>query len=296
VAASLIDELRGRTPTVLVVEDIHWADEATQDVLRLVMRRIAAERVLIVLSYRDEALDARHPVRVMLGELATALTFTRMPLAPLSPEAVAQIADPYDVEPLGLYRVTAGNPFFVSEVLASGSEAIPATVRDAVLARAARLSSGARDLLGAIAIAPPLVELWLLDALAGEHASALEECLSSGMLVQPAADAIAFRHELARLAIEESLEPRRRLALHRMALTALAEPPAGRPDAARLAHHADAAGDADAVLRFAPAAAESAAAVGAHREAAAQYARALRFGERLSPGERGDLLRKRAIS
>jgi DNA-binding CsgD family transcriptional regulator/tetratricopeptide (TPR) repeat protein len=297
VAASLIDELRRRTPTVLVVEDIHWADAATQDVLRLVLRRTAAERVLIVLSYRDEALDARHPVRVMLGELATALSFTRMPLASLSPEAVAQIADPYDVEPLDLHRVTAGNPFFVTEVLASGrSEAIPATVRDAVLARAARLSTDARALLGAIAIAPPHVELWLLDALAREHVSALEECLSSGMLVQPAAGAIAFRHELARLAIEESLEPRRRLALHCMALAALAEPPAGRPDAARLAHHADAAGDADAVLRFAPAAAESAAAVGAHREAAAQCARALRFGERLSPGERGDLLRRRAVS
>src|SRR5205823_14976819 len=182
---------RRRRRAVLVVEDIHWADEATQDVLRLVMRRIAAERVLMVLSYRDEALDARHPVRVMLGELATALTFTRMPLSPLSPEAVAQIADPYDLEPLDLHRVTAGNPFFVTEVVASGSEAIPATVRDAVLARAARLSSGARELLGAIAIAPPVVQLWLLDAIAGEEASALEECLSSGMLVEHAAGGIS---------------------------------------------------------------------------------------------------------
>ena len=294
VAASLIDELRSRTPTVLVVEDVHWADEATQDVLRLVMRRIAAERVLIVLSYRDEALDARLPVRVMLGELATALTYTRMPLAPLSPEAVAQIADPYDVEPVDLYRVTAGNPFFVTEVLASGSDAIPATVRDAVLARAARLSNGARDLLGAIAIAPPQVELWLLDALAGEHVGALEECLSSGMLVEHAASGIAFRHELARLAIEESLEPRRRLSLHRAALAALSAPPAGLPDAARLAHHADASGDADAVLRYAPAAAERAEAVGSHREAAAHYARVLRLGDRLSSAERAELLERRS--
>jgi DNA-binding CsgD family transcriptional regulator len=294
VAAALIDELRRRNPTVLVVEDIHWADEATQDVLRLVMRRIAAERVLMVLSYRDEALDARHPVRVMLGDLATGLTFSRMPLSPLSPEAVAQIADPYDVEPLDLHRVTAGNPFFVTEVLASGSEAIPATVRDAVLARAARLSSGARELLGAIAIAPPLVELWLLDALAGEHVGALEECLSSGILVEHAAGGISFRHELARLAIEESLEPRRRLSLHRAALAALSEPPAGPPDAARLAHHADASGDADAVLRYAPGAAERAAAVGAHREAAGHYARVLRLRDRLSAAERAHLLERRS--
>jgi DNA-binding CsgD family transcriptional regulator len=296
VAAVLIDDLRGHEPTVLVVEDIHWADEATLDVLRLVARRIAAVRVLLVLSYRDETLDARHPVRVMLGELATGVAFTRMLLAPLSSEAVSRLAEPFDVEPVDLYRVTAGNPFFVTEVLASGSDAIPPTVRDAVLGRAGRLSSEGNALLGAVAIAPPQMELWLLEALAGECVAALEECLSSGMLVQPAAGAIAFRHELARLAIEESLEPRRRLTLHRMALAALADPPAGRPDAARLAHHADAAGDADAVLRFAPAAAESAAAVGAHREAAAQYARALRFGERLTRGERGDLLKRRAIS
>ena len=296
VAAAVIDELRLGGPNVLVVEDIHWADEATLDVLRLVARRVATVGVLIVLSYRDETLDATHPVRIMLGELATGLAITRMPLAPLSQEAVAQLADPYDVEPVDLYRVTAGNPFFVTEVLDSGSDSIPATVRDAVLARAARLSSEARVLLGAVAIAPPQVELWLLEALAGEQMHALEECLASGMLLESAMGAIAFRHELARLAIEQSLEPRRRLSLHREALSNLAEPSAGMPDGARLAHHADAAGDADAVRRFAPAAAEAAAAVGAYREAAAQYARALRYGDQLSPGERGDLLRQRAIS
>jgi DNA-binding CsgD family transcriptional regulator/tetratricopeptide (TPR) repeat protein len=109
------------------------------------------------------------------------------------------------------------------------------------------------------------------------------------------AGAVEFRHELARLAIEASLEPRRRLSLHRAALAALSEPPAGVLDAARLAHHADATGDAEAVLLFAPVAADRAAALGAHREATAQYARALRYGDRLSPGERGDLLRKQAV-
>ena len=279
---------------MLVVEDVHWADEATLDVLRLVVRRIAGECVLIVLSYRDEALDARHPVRVMLGEVATGLALTRVPLAPLSPEAVAQLAEPYDVDAAELLYATAGNPFFVTEVLASGNDSIPSTVRDAVLARAARLSDEARAVLDAVAIAPPRVELWLLEALAGEHVSALVECLSSGMLVEQAAGAISFRHELARLAIEESLEPRRRLSLHRAALAALSEPRAGLPDAPRLAHHADASGDADAVLRYAPIAAERAAAVGAHREAAAHYARVLRFGGRLSPAERAEFLERRS--
>jgi DNA-binding CsgD family transcriptional regulator len=101
---------------------------------------------------------------------------------------------------------------------------------------------------------------------------------------------VAFRHELSRLAVEESLPPHRRVALHRRALAALRSPPAGQPDLARLAHHAEGAGDAAAVLELAPIAAERAAALGAHREAAAQYARALRFADGESPERRASLL------
>jgi DNA-binding CsgD family transcriptional regulator len=181
----------------------------------------------------------------------------------------------------------------VTEVLASGNNAVPSTVRDAVLGRAARLTESARALIGAVAIAPPSVEPWLLEELAGEHVSALQEVLASGMLIERQG-MIGFRHELARIAIEESLEPRLRLALHRGALDAFATPPTGAPEVARLAYHADAAGDADAVLRFAPAAAAHAASLGAHREAAAHYARALKFGDRLEASERAHLLEQRS--
>ena len=184
---------------MLVVEDV-WADEATLDVLRLVARRIAAARVLIVLSYRDEALDANHPVRIMLGEVASGLALTRVGLAPLSPEAVAQLAEPYGVDAGELHRVTGGNPFFVTEVLASSNDSIPSSARDAVLARAARLTSEARSLLEAVAIAPPQVELGLLEDLARQDVAALEECLSSGMLAFDSG-AVTFRHELARLTV-----------------------------------------------------------------------------------------------
>jgi DNA-binding CsgD family transcriptional regulator len=137
------------------------------------------------------------------------------------------------------------------------------------------------------------VELWLLEALAGEHVDALAECLGSGMLVERAGG-IEFRHDLARLAIEQSLEPRRRLTLHRRALAALAEPPGRSLDAARLAHHAEAAGDVEAVRFFARAAAEDAERVGAHREAVAQYARALRFADGLPPEQRAELLERQS--
>ena len=220
----------------------------------------------------------------MLGELGSGEAVSRLTLAPLSPAAVATLAEPHGLDADELYRTTAGNPFFVTEVLAAGEGKTPPTVRDAVLARMARVSPAARTLLEAVAVAPPQAELWLLDALAADAADRLEECLAAGMLT-PVPGGVAFRHELARLAVEESLPPNARLALHRKALAALASRPEGAPDLARLAHHAEAAGDAEAVLRFAPEAAVRAASVGAHREAAAQYARALRFAAR--PPARG---------
>jgi DNA-binding CsgD family transcriptional regulator len=292
IAAALIRELAGRVPTILVLEDLHWADEATLDVLTLLARRVETVPTLVLASYRDE-LDHAHPLRLVLGHLSSTAAVSRLKIEPLSPEAVGKLAAPHGVDADQLYGKTAGNPFFVTEVLASEKEEIPPTIRDAVLVRAARLSPSAAALVEAVAVAPPQVELWLLTALAGEVIDGLDEGLMSGMLTHDR-DGIAFRHELARLAVEESLPANRRLSLHLKALAALADPPAGGPDLERLAHHADAAGDGPAVLRFAPAAAARAAALGAHREAAAQYARAIRFADSLEPEDRAELLELRS--
>jgi hypothetical protein len=295
VVAALARELSARAPTIFVLEDVHWADEATLDVLRLLARRGETVPALVVATYRDDELDRAHPLRIMLGELASSRTVGRVRLRRLSPVAVTRLAEPYGVDAEELYRKTAGNPFFVVEALAAGAEGIPDTARDAVLARAARLSPEGAALLEAVAVVPPHAEPWLLEALAGEVADRLDECLASGMLVAEPAG-VAFRHELARLAVEASVPPHRKLGLHRAALAALAEPPVGAPDLARLAHHAEAAGDADAVLRFAPAAAARAASLGAYREAAAQDARALRFGDRLPLDRRAELLERRSYA
>jgi DNA-binding CsgD family transcriptional regulator len=294
-AAALMRELRTRSPTVLVLEDVHGADEATLDVLRVLARRVEALPALVLASYRDDELDRGHPLRVALGELATGGATDRMKVAPLSAAAVAKLAEPLGVDAEELYRKTSGNPFFVTEALAAGADEIPHTVRDAVLARAARLSPAARTLLDAVAVVPPQAELWLLESLADDAVDRLEESLSSGMLAS-VSGGVAFRHELARLAVEESLPPNRGLELHRKALRALEDPPGGAPDLARLAHHAEAAGDANAVLEFASAAGAHAASVGAHREAAAQYARALRFAEGLGLFPRAELLERRAYA
>jgi len=289
--SALLAETSRRQPTIVVLEDVHWADEATLDVLRLLARKVDRAAVLVLVTYRDDGLDRTHPLRAVVGELATRAAVDRLSIEPLSQDGVEMLAADAEIDAGELYRKTGGNPFFVTEVLAAGDGAIPPTVRDAVLARAGRLSETARNLLEAIAIAPPHVDVPLLEALAGKDAGALDECLAAGMLTAWST-AVGFRHELTRLSFEESIEPRRRLSLHRRALAALSKPQSGEPDAARLAHHAEAAGDAAAVLRYAPAAAARASALRAHREAAGQYARALRFADALDLEDRAQLLER----
>jgi DNA-binding CsgD family transcriptional regulator len=288
---AFLGELRAGRDTVVVLEDVHRADEATLDILGQLGRRVEPLGALIVVTYRADELPRTHPLRIVLGDLATVAGVVRVGLERLSPEAVAELAAREGRDAADLHAKTGGNPFFVTEALASGGSEVPATVRDAVLARTARLGTQAHDLLDAVAVAPERAELWLLEAIAPEALAALDECLASGVL-HTERQAVAFRHELARMALEESLNPLRRAELHRAALGALCHPPGGTRDLARLAHHAEAADDAAAVLEFAPAAADLAAAVGAHREAAAQYARALRYGESLPPAERAELLER----
>jgi hypothetical protein len=246
--------------------------------------------MLLVLSYRGDALDRSHPLRIVLGDLPGSDRVTRIELAGLSPLAVAELVGRAGLDAGELHRRTVGNPFYVTEVLAAGTGLVPHSVRDAVLAHAARLGEAAREVLDAAAVVPGPTELWLLEALAPPAAAeALDECLGSGMVVL-AGGRVEFRHEIARQVVEESLPPGRRAGLHRAALAALAGQAV--QDLARLAHHAEAAGDADAMLRFAPAAAELAAAAGARREAVGLYARALLFAARLEPVERAGLLER----
>ena len=292
VVAALARDFRAR-PTVLVIEDVHWADEATLDVLRLLTRRLPTAPALIIATLRDDELDRKHPLRIMLGELATSRQVTRMKLAPLSRSAVGELASRHGVDADELFDKTRGNPFFVVEVLTAGSQGIPDTVRAAIHARVARLSEPAQMAVEAASIVPARVETWLLQSVAGDALPAVGESLASGLLVN-VGDGVAFRHELGRLAVYESIPPDRLRELHLKALSALSSPPDGNPDLARLVHHAEAASDGEAVLRYAVPAAERASDLGAHRESVAHYARALRFASRLPASQRIHLLQRRA--
>jgi predicted ATPase/DNA-binding CsgD family transcriptional regulator len=293
VASAILSAGRLRTPLVIVLDDVHWADEATLDVMRILGRRIGTTPVLALATYRDDELGRTHPLRILLGDLATAGATSRLRVECLSRSGVSRLAEGSDVDPDALYALTSGNPFYITELLATGNGEIPQTIRDIVLARIAQLSPPAAAVVEATSIAPPSLDAGLLLAVCGEAADSVDECLASGVLHSVDGE-VAFRHELARATVEDSLSPARRLALHRAVALGLADQERGSLDLARLAYHAEAAGDRDVVLRIAPAAAEHAERVGAYREAAAQYARALRFAGDLPETRRAELLEGRS--
>lgn len=284
VFAATLAELT-RTRTLLVFEDLHWADEATLDLLTYLGRRMHRTRSMLVASYRDDELGPCHPLRIVIGGLPREGT-RRMALAPLSEEAVARLAKQTGRWVKDLYRITGGNPLFVTEVLAAPGESVPVTVRDAVLSRVARLSPTARAVAELVCVVPRKTEPWLLQQTNPCDDSVIESCLSASM-VRHDDGSLAFRHELVRRALEDSLAPPRRRILHAQVLEALAN--ARDVPTARIAYHAIGADDASKVLRYAPLAAAEAVAIGAHREAASHYEAALRHACALSAVERADL-------
>lgn len=275
-------------PALVVLEDLHWADEATLDAVRHLGRRLEGVPALVVATYRHDEVGPRDPLTRVLGELAGRPDVERIVVPPLTADGVARLAagSGAQVDPAVLHARTGGNAFFVSEVLAAGDESIPATVRDAVLARASRLGPDAADLLAAAAVLGAPSDPAVLVAIAGVPPAAVDEALDAGVLVETE-PGVGFRHELARQAIEQSTSVMRRRQLHRRALRVLTErTPA---DHRTLAHHADAAGDDTAALRHAVLAARRAARLGAHREAAAQYRFALRAAAPAPRAERAGL-------
>jgi DNA-binding CsgD family transcriptional regulator/tetratricopeptide (TPR) repeat protein len=276
--SAVLEMMRGaRHANIVLVEDIHWADEATLDLIKFLGRRIAGTRTLLVLTYREDEV-AETPLRQVLGDLAVSKATVRLELPRLSLDAVRRLVDGHPVggQPVdagSLHRQTAGNPFFVTEVLSAGA-VLPPTVRDAVLARAARLGPLGRKALDAAAVIGSRIENRLLEPVLNGALDGLAECLKVGML-EPTSDGLAFRHELVREAILVDLDPARRRELNRLALKAL-RGSGRRADLAQLVQYAEDAGDCDAVLEYGAAAARAASGVGAHREAAAHYARMLR--------------------
>lgn len=286
---AVLAELRqSRRPVLFVVEDAHWADEATLDLLKFIGRRIAQVPCLLVVSYRDDEIDASHPLRRLMGDLPARSTL-RVGLPRLSPAAVESLARGALRDPEGIHAITQGNPFFVSELLRQDVRGVPRGVQDLVLSRFARLGAGAQALVRIVSLVPARAERWIVEAVAAPSAQDLEEALNSGLLVA-AGPRLAFRHELARAAVEGSLSATLAQSLHARILAALEADGAEAVSLARRVHHAAHAGDRAAVLRLAPQAARHAGSSGAHKEAAAHLRTALDFAADEPAARRAALL------
>ena len=282
--ALLAELARPERVSIVVLEDLHWADEATVDFFRFIGRRIQRTSALFIATYRDDELSMTHPVRLALGEL-TGEHVIRLHLAPLSREAVEELAKDSGRDAALLYQVTGGNPFFVREALASPGKQVPETVRDAVIARLTRRSAAAREVAELVSMSPVKTEPWLIESVLGQRQAAVDEAIAGGLLLMYG-EALGFRHELARLAVHSTLAPEHARALHQRVLHALVEHGA---DLTQLVHHAALANNAGAVLEFAPLAGKEASRLGAHREAAAHFGTALRYSASLSGASRAEL-------
>lgn len=286
VFGAALGQLSGRAEaTLLVIEDAHWADGASIDLLRYLARRVERTRGVLAVTYRDDDLDQAHPLRAFLGDVGYGPAVRRIRLRPLSRRAVIGLAAAAGADGAEVFRLSGGNPYVVSELLADPAGAAQ-SIGDVVRSRAARLPPAGREVLEAASVMSEGAEPAVLIRLAG-GLGGLDAAVTAGLLVEDGV-LIRFRHELARQATEAGLTPERRAQLHAAVLAALLVSGLGEPT--RCAHHADAAGDRDQVLRFARLAADRAIALGSHREAVAQLERALRYAGDRASTERAELL------
>ncbi|MEE8375513.1 MAG: AAA family ATPase [Acidimicrobiia bacterium] len=252
---------RSLRPNILVIEDTHWADEATLDAIKYLGRRIARTNALVLLTYRDGEVDFDHPLRGVIGDLPPH-SVVRIQLSGLSLSAVASIIADSNLDPEEVLSATNGNPFLVTEMASVDVDEVPSSVRDSVMARVRKLSADAHEMLRVLSVIPEPIPTETVSRLTGFDESRLAECERRGLL-SVSDEFVAFRHELIRRAVEASLTISEGVALNRKVLEQL--PP--ETDSALLIHHARQANDIGQLVELAPRAARAAAALESHREA-----------------------------
>ena len=287
--AALYDDLCA-APSVLVLDDLHWADQATIDLLRFVLRRISRSRSLVIGIIRDDEVGATHPMWALLGDVARSPRAGSLSIPALTVGAIESLVGARTVDPAWLHGVTGGNAFFVCEMLDHHGDDLPTTVRDAVLARTSGLDPAAWDLLNLLTCSPGVIPDHLLVEL-GVTLPASRALAEAG-LIRRSSRGVEFRHDLCRVAIRSVIPAGAEPRLHRRMIDAYESTKHGDP--AVLTHHALGANDVDRIRRCATEAGVSAARSGAHTQATEFFTIALEQGGPLQPGNEAELLEQLA--
>jgi len=261
--------------SLIVFEDIHWADEATLDFIKFLARRITQLRCLFILTFRDNEIHSRHPLRNILGQLNPD-SFTRMQPLPLSRQAVEKMAAEKGYNGEDVYSISGGNPFYVNEILASYSPGVPDNIKDSVLSVYNTLDEKTKHVWRILSVLPTAFEVNFLEKMEPEYAPAIENCLDKKVMILENG-LLSFKHELFRRTIEDSLSPLVRIELNKKVLELFLDNFEQSGETERIIHHAKNANAYDLIERYAPVAAKQAALVGAHIESAKLYLSAIEY-------------------
>ncbi|MHA0286346.1 AAA family ATPase [Mycobacterium sp. C3-094] len=286
--ASVFDDLR-ETPAILVIDDLQWADHATLDLFRFLLRRASHSSLLIIGILRDDEVDVSHPLRGLLGDVARSAHGHALNVPPLDVDAITALVGDRAVDPARLHRITGGNAFFVCEMLdqdcSEGAE-LPTTVRDAILARTTDLDADAWDLLALLTCSSGAIGDHLLVGLSVTLPAL--RAADRAKLIRRDARGVAFRHDLCRRAVAAVLPPGAEPGLHRRFVEALRTVAA--PDPAVLTHHALGAGDTALAAATAADAGRAATRAGAHTQACRFFELALQHSSLLADAVEAEIL------
>jgi DNA-binding CsgD family transcriptional regulator len=265
-------------PNILIIEDVHWADESTLDLIKFLGRRSNRLNSLFIISYRDDEIGPEHPLRFVLGDI-NSKNSNKFKLTALSEKTVNELANLHGIE--NLFQITGGNPFLITELLGNKDEGVPSTIKDSILTRISRLSNEAREFVELVSIIPTRAEEWLINEVNPVKPEIPEECFNSGIL-RLENNTVSFRHELSRMAVEDSLTESKRQMFNEKVLQIFLKQKKIDNYLARIIHHAEQAHNKMVIINYAPQAAKQASKLGAHLLAANHYQNVLRYVEELS--------------